>query len=73
MADHHDDNLDIAHARGVLNEDHYGLQDIKERILEFLAVRKRRLELAAEVSQEAAQSTGIFRRSAGRSLRPGAG
>ena len=53
------DNLDIAHARGVLNEDHYGLQDIKERILEFLAVRKRRLELAAEVSQEAAQAQAL--------------
>ena len=42
------DKLDIAHARDVLNEDHYGLKDIKERILEFLAVRKRKLELAAE-------------------------
>jgi len=35
-----DDNLDIAHARTVLDEDHYGLKDIKERILEYLAVRK---------------------------------
>jgi ATP-dependent Lon protease len=42
------DNLDIAHARGVLNEDHYGLNDIKDRILEFLAVRKRRGELRNE-------------------------
>ena len=38
------DNLDIAHARKILDQDHYGLQDIKERILEFLAVRKLRLE-----------------------------
>ncbi len=38
------DNLDVAHARLVLDEDHYGLKDIKERILEFLAVRKLRLE-----------------------------
>ena len=38
------DNLDIAHARQVLDEDHYGLEEIKERILEFLAVRKLRLE-----------------------------
>jgi len=44
------DNLDIAHARAVLNEDHYGLKDIKERILEFLAVRKRKLELATEAA-----------------------
>jgi ATP-dependent Lon protease len=42
------DNLDISHARDVLDEDHYGLNDIKERILEFLAVRKRRLELSEE-------------------------
>ncbi len=36
------DNLDIKHARTVLDEDHYGLKEIKERILEFLAVRKLR-------------------------------
>src|SRR6202158_4866205 len=35
-----DDNLDIRHARQVLDEDHYDLEKIKERILEFLAVRK---------------------------------
>jgi ATP-dependent Lon protease len=40
------DNLDIKHARGVLDVDHYGLTDIKDRILEFLAVRKRRAEIA---------------------------
>ena len=39
-----EDNLDIEHARRVLNEDHYGLEDIKDRILEFLAVRKLRQE-----------------------------
>ena len=38
------DNLDIAHAREILDQDHYGLEDVKERILEFLAVRKLRLE-----------------------------
>ncbi len=53
------DKLDIKHARNVLDEDHYGLDDIKERILEFLAVRKRRLELAtdrARIAEEAAAS-----------------
>jgi ATP-dependent Lon protease len=35
-----EDNLDIANARKVLDEDHYDLDKIKERILEFLAVRK---------------------------------
>lgn len=38
------DNLDIEHAQTVLQEDHYGLKDVKERIVEFLAVRKLRLE-----------------------------
>ena len=33
------DNLDISHAETVLDEDHYGLRKIKERILEYLAVR----------------------------------
>src|SRR5829696_1407211 len=37
-----DDRLDLNEARGVLDEDHYGLEDIKERILEFLAVVKLR-------------------------------
>jgi len=35
-----EDNLDIENARGVLDTDHYGLQKIKKRILEYLAVRK---------------------------------
>ena len=34
-----EDNLDINHAEQILNEDHYGLEKVKERILEFLAVR----------------------------------
>lgn len=35
-----EDNLDIENAEKVLDNDHYGLSDVKERILEFLAVRK---------------------------------
>ncbi len=35
-----EDNLDIPHAREVLDEDHYDLDKIKDRILEFLAVRQ---------------------------------
>lgn len=35
-----DDIIDIKHAEDVLNKDHYGLEKPKERILEFLAVRK---------------------------------
>jgi ATP-dependent Lon protease len=35
-----EDNLDIKNARAVLDEDHFDLEKVKERILEFLAVRK---------------------------------
>jgi len=34
-----EDNLDLAHARQVLDEDHYDIEQVKDRILEFLAVR----------------------------------
>jgi ATP-dependent Lon protease len=43
------DNLSIANARQVLDQDHYGLKDVKERILEFLAVRQLRRERADEL------------------------
>ena len=46
-----EDNLDISHARQVLDEDHYDLQKVKDRILEFLAVRK----LVSERGIEAAE------------------
>jgi ATP-dependent Lon protease len=36
------DQFDVAEARRVLDEDHTGLDDVKDRIIEFLAVRKRR-------------------------------
>jgi ATP-dependent Lon protease len=39
-----DDNLEIADARAVLDADHEGLDDVKDRILEYLAVRKLRAE-----------------------------
>lgn len=45
------DNLDIQHARQVLDEDHYDLEKIKERILEYLAVRKLRQERKASAEQ----------------------
>jgi ATP-dependent Lon protease len=34
-----EDNLDLSHARQVLDEDHYDIEQVKDRILEFLAVR----------------------------------
>jgi ATP-dependent Lon protease len=39
-----EDNLDIADARRILDEDHEGLSDVKDRIVEYLAVRKLRRE-----------------------------
>ena len=39
-----EDNLEITEARAVLDADHEGLQDVKDRILEYLAVRKLRAE-----------------------------
>ncbi len=47
-----EDNLNIRNARQVLDQDHFGLEDVKERILEFLAVRKLRQERAGEMKQE---------------------
>ena len=47
-----DDHLDLRRATDVLDEDHYGLQDVKDRVLEFLAVRQlRALQLAEEVEK----------------------
>jgi ATP-dependent Lon protease len=36
------DHLDLGDAGGILDEDHFGLQDVKDRVLEFLAVRQLR-------------------------------
>ncbi|HEX9306991.1 MAG TPA: endopeptidase La, partial [Anaeromyxobacter sp.] len=44
-----DDNLDIENARGILDSDHYGLQQIKKRILEYLAVRKLKNEMRGPI------------------------
>ncbi len=44
-----EDNLDLKHAKEVLEKDHYGLEDIKERILEFLAVLKLKKDMKAPI------------------------
>ena len=41
-----DDHLDIPRAQEILDEDHYGLKDVKDRVLEYLAVRQLRNALA---------------------------
>ena len=47
-----EEHLDIQEAKRILDEDHYGLDDVKDRVLEFLAVRQ--LRLAEEARQQAA-------------------
>ncbi len=47
-----EDHFDLAEAERVLEEDHYGLQDVKDRVLEFLAVRQ--LRSAADAAEPAA-------------------
>ena len=44
-----DDEIDIQNAEKILNEDHYGLEKIKERILEFLAVKKLRDDMKSPI------------------------
>lgn len=44
-----EDKLDLSEARRILDEDHYGLEDIKERILEFLAVIKLRADAKSPI------------------------
>jgi len=46
------DDLDISRARKVLDNDHFGLRDVKERIIEYLSVRKLKLERQAEFEAE---------------------
>src|SRR3712207_1514634 len=43
-----DDQLELTNAQTILDEDHYGLKDVKDRVLEFLAVRQLRARQLAE-------------------------
>src|SRR5207344_2970844 len=43
------DGTDVRAARGVLDADHHGLQDVKDRIVEYLAVRARRASRGLDV------------------------
>jgi ATP-dependent Lon protease len=47
-----EEKIDLARAEEILEEDHHGLEDVKDRVLEFLAVRKLQLERAAEEAGE---------------------
>ena len=55
-SDRTDDKLDLHRAQEILEEDHYGLEDVKDRVLEFLAVRKLQQERFEEDEDEATES-----------------
>ena len=64
-----DDNLDLAHAREVLDEDHYDIVKVKDRILEFLAVRKLKPErFRAPRSCASSGPPGVGKTSLGKSI-----
>ncbi len=44
-----EDNLDLKHARKILDEDHYGLEKVKDRIVEYIAVLGRKKDLRGPV------------------------
>ncbi|MGH2968585.1 MAG: endopeptidase La, partial [Solirubrobacteraceae bacterium] len=63
-----DDNLDLAHARGVLDADHYDIDKIKDRILEFLAVRKLKPDMSGSSILCFVGPPGVGKTSLGRSI-----
>ena len=69
---HSEDILDLVHAEQVLDDDHYGLEQVKERIIEFLAVRKLTVEQGLPSMGSAilclAGPPGVGKTSLGRSI-----
>ena len=67
-SDRTDDKIDLHRAEEILEEDHYGLEDVKDRVLEFLAVRKLQQERFAEeeVEEEEADGEAAAEEAAGR-------
>ncbi len=62
-----EDNLDLNHAEQVLNEDHYDLEEVKDRILEFLAVLKLKPDAKSPILCFAGPP-GVGKTSLGRSI-----
>jgi ATP-dependent Lon protease len=54
-----EDHLDIPKAAAILDEDHYALGDVKDRVLEFLAVRQLRMEAAAKEREPAEETESV--------------
>ncbi len=63
-----DDNLDLAHAREVLDEDHYDIAKVKDRILEFLAVRKLKPDASGSSIMCFVGPPGVGKTSLGKSI-----
>jgi ATP-dependent Lon protease len=63
-----DDNLDLGHAREVLDADHYDIEKVKDRILEFLAVRKLKPDAHASAILCFLGPPGVGKTSLGRSI-----
>ncbi len=62
-----DDTLDIGHAREILERDHYGLDKVKKRILEYLAVRKLKNDMRGPILAFVGPP-GVGKTSLGRSI-----
>lgn len=72
--DRSEEKIDLAVAEEILDEDHYGLEDVKDRVLEFLAVRKLALDrAAAEREDDSKDGDGGNGASEGGSGRKGSG
>lgn len=56
-----EDQLDIEHARVILDEDHYDLQEVKDRLVEYLAVRKLVRDRGIEAESGSEEKTGEAR------------
>jgi ATP-dependent Lon protease len=54
-----EDKLDLVEAETILDEDHFGLQDVKDRVLEFLAVRQLAARHAVEGVEQVAGAEGV--------------
>ena len=52
-----EESLDLKRAAAILEEDHYGLQDVKDQVLEFLAVRQLRQRQGADAAGKAEEET----------------
>lgn len=55
------DRVDLEEAQRILDEDHYGLEDVKDRVLELLAVRELRAAQVAPLAPESERSRAISR------------